>query len=251
VTVAILAADKLDQILLGTDVDAIFVDVPEDKWVPGDPIILLESVSQYQTAEGPGGTYVVTDAQGQPVPVDSFQVTWNPAILGCVDRMTCNPLQRGTRGAPNNTHLPANDNQYLEVRYLASLTPETLYGFQTVPTVFGTDVTEVTQDDLDEIRVVPNPYVVFSAYEQANANRRIMFIGLPPNGEINIYSVAGQFVQRITYDESMLDGNGDLYWDMRTRENTDLASGLYLFYVNGTTGDNLPVEKLGKFVVIR
>ena len=117
--------------------------------------------------------------------------------------------------------------------------------------MFGADVTEVTSDDLNEIRVVPNPYVVFSTYEQANANRRLMFIGLPPTGTLSVYTVAGQFVQRITFDESMLDGNGDLYWDMRTRENTDLASGLYLFYVDGTTGDNLPVKKLGKFVVIR
>ncbi|KPK62145.1 MAG: hypothetical protein AMS21_08065 [Gemmatimonas sp. SG8_38_2] len=251
VTVAMLAADKLDQILLGTDVDAIFVDVPEDKWVPGDEFILLETVSQFQEATGPGGTYVVTDGSGAPVVVDTFLATWNPGVFGCVDRSTCNPLQRGTRGAPNSTHLPVRDDQYMEVRYLDTLTPATAYGFETIPTVFGADVTEVTQDDLNEIRVVPNPYVVFSDYEQANANRRLMFIGLPPNGTISIYSVAGQFVQRISYDESMLDGNGDLYWDMRTRENTELASGLYLFYVDGTTGDNLAVKKLGKFVVIR
>jgi hypothetical protein len=252
VTVAMLAYDKLDQILLGTDVDAIWVDVPEDKWVPGDEIILLQTVRKFQwRVTDMGDEYVVTDAQGQPVVADTFVVTWQWTILGCVDRATCNPLQRGTRGAPNSTHLVVRDDQYMEVRYLDTLTAETAYGFETVPTVFGADVSEVTQDDLNEIRVVPNPYVVFSDYEQANANRRLMFIGLPPNGTISIYSVAGQFVQRISYDESTLNGNGDLYWDMRTRENTELASGLYLFYVNGTTGENLAVKKLGKFVVIR
>jgi hypothetical protein len=251
VTVAMLAADKLDQILLGTDVDAIWVDVPLDKWVPGDEFILLETVSQFQWATGTGGDYVVTDGSGNPVVVDTFVVTWNPGVLGCADRSTCNPLQRGTRGAPNSTHLVVRDDQYMEVRYLDTLTPATAYGFEVIPTVFGADVTEVTSDDLNEIRVVPNPYIVFSDYEQANANRRLMFIGLPPTGTISIYSVAGQFVQRISYDQSMLDGNGDLYWDMRTRENTELASGLYLFYVDGTTGEDLAVKKLGKFVVIR
>jgi hypothetical protein len=142
-------------------------------------------------------------------------------------------------------------SQFLEVQYLESFTPQTAYGFTITPTVTGADVTEITGEDLDEIKVVPNPYVVFSAYEQANAFRRLMFTGLPSEGTISIYTVAGQFVQRVTYDESDLSGNGDLYWNMRTKENTDLASGLYLFYVDGVAGDGLAVKKLGKFVVIR
>ena len=142
-------------------------------------------------------------------------------------------------------------SQFMEVQYLDTFTPVTAYGFTITPTVTGTQVTEVTGDDLDEIKVVPNPYIVFSAYEQANAFRRIMFTGLPSQGTISIYTVSGQFVQRITFDEANLAGNGDLYWDMRSKENTDLGSGLYLFYVDGVAGDGIAVKKLGKFVVIR
>ncbi len=252
VTVAILAGDKLESIPLGQDVDQIAVDVPQDEWVPGDQMKFLETVTQFQRATGAAGEYIVTQ-NGQPVIMDTFVVTWDDAALGCIDRFTCNPVTPGTRGADLSSHLPVNteSGQFLQVRYLDTLRPQTLYGFSVTATVTGTQVTDVTGDDLDEIKVVPNPYVVFSAYEQANVNRRLMFTGLPSRGEINIYTVAGQFVQRIVYDEAQLAGNGDLFWDMRTRENTDIGSGLYIFVVNGTAGDGIAVEKLGKFVVIR
>jgi hypothetical protein len=59
-------------------------------------------------------------------------------------------------------------------------------------------------------------------------------------------------VQRLTYNQDQLAGNGDLFWDMRTLENTDLAAGLYLFLVEGTLpASGQSVKKLGKFVVIR
>ena len=140
----------------------------------------------------------------------------------------------------------------LRVRYFNPLATQTSYAFEISRTIRGMDATELEPEDLENIRVVPNPYVVFSVYEQRLGDRRLMFTGLPPEGKIEIYSVSGQFVQRITYTDSDLSGNGDLYWNMRTRENTDIASGLYIFVVRGTlpaTGE--AVKKLGKFVIIR
>jgi hypothetical protein len=259
VIVAMLAAEKLTEIPLGQDVDQVMVTVPEDEWVPGDRMIFLESIRTFQRAVGDTGTYIVTDANGQPVVTDTLLVTWNTAVLGCIDRPTCNPVAAGSRGADPSAHLPVDPGgaggigrQFLRVRYLDSLTPQTQYAFTITATVQGSAVTEVTGEDLEGIRVVPNPYVVFSEYEQDPNDRRLLFTGLPPRGKIEIFTVSGQFVQRITYDEADLAGNGDLFWNMRTRENTDLASGLYVFVVTGelpATGEK--VRKLGKFVVIR
>jgi hypothetical protein len=258
VIVAIKAADKLTEIPLGQDVDQVMVEVPQDQWVPGDQMTFLERIQTFQRATGVAGEYVVTQ-NGQPVVVDTLLVTWSTAVLGCVDRLTCNPVAAGGRGADLNAHLPVDPGgasgigrQFLRVRYLDSLTPETQYAFTITETVRGNMVTEVTGEDLNEIRVVPNPYIVFSNYEQDNSQRRLLFTGLPPEGKIEIFTVSGQFVQRISYDESDLAGNGDLFWNMRTRENTDIASGLYVFVVTGklpATGEQ--VRKLGKFVVIR
>jgi hypothetical protein len=255
VIVAMLAEDKLAEIPLGLDVDQIPVTVPDDKWVPGEPIVLLENVRTFQRAVGAAGTYVVTQG-GQPVVVDTLLVTWDLALLNCAARNTCNPVQAGTRGANAGSHLPVNEDQWMRVRYLDSLNPETAYGFAVTATVSGEAIEEVSDADLDSIFVVPNPYVVFSAYEQNNIDRRIMFRGLPAcpvedRCTIEIYTVSGQFVQRITYDIEDLAGNGDLFWNMRTRENTDLQSGLYLFVVSGRLASGQALKKLGKFVIIR
>lgn len=258
VIVAMLSEDaagqttKLASIRLGVDVDALDVDVPAGEWVPGDRLVFLERVTQFQRAVGAAGEYVVTQ-NGQPVEVDTLVVTWESAMIGCPDRPACNPLRARTRGANDNSHLPVDpDAQLLRVRYASPITPQTTYAYQVTETLRGSQVEEVTAEDLERIRVVPNPYVVFSTYEQQIADRRLLFTGLPPQGKIEIYTVAGQFVQRISWTQDQLAGNGDLYWNMRTRENTDIQSGLYVFYVTGelpATGET--VNKLGKFVVIR
>jgi hypothetical protein len=104
--------------------------------------------------------------------------------------------------------------------------------------------------DAAQIRVVPNPYVLHAAYEDGLAERRLLFTGLPPTGTIEIFSVAGRFIQRIRYDESRLAGNGDLFWDLRTFEDRPVTSGLYLFVVRGRLADGRQVARTGKFVVI-
>ncbi len=252
VTVAMLATSKLESIALGRDVDQVQVDVPADQWVPGEALVFVETVSTFQRAVGAAGEYVVTQA-GQPVVVDTQLVTWSSATLGCPGRPTCNAVTAGTRGADAAAHLALNPGvQMLRVRYFNAYSPQTSYVFEISKTISGADATEIEPEDLENIRVVPNPYVVFSVYEQRIGERRLMFTGLPPRGTIEIYTVSGQFVQRISYTESDLAGNGDLYWNMRTRENTDIASGLYIFVVRGilpATGEQ--VKKLGKFVVIR
>jgi hypothetical protein len=102
---------------------------------------------------------------------------------------------------------------------------------------------------------VPNPYVMFSRYENDTASEddaRIMFTHLPPEGLLRIFTVAGQFVQEIQWTPDDLAGNGDLFWNVRTREGNEVGSGLYIFVVeavNPETGGTL--KKVGKFVVIR
>jgi hypothetical protein len=254
VVFAMLEASKRDSITLGTGTQSLRVAVDSARWVPGEPLIMLEQITRFQTAEGTGGTYVLTDATGAPVTHDSLMVTWNTMVLGCEAPITCNPLVPGSPGTlGTSSHLPVNpDREFLRVRYRPAITVNTAYEFQITPAVAGGAVQTVSQFDLDEIKVVPNPYIVFSRYEQQSGQRRLMFAGLPPEGTIEIYTVAGQFVQRIRYDAQDLAGNGDLFWNMRTHENNDITSGLYLFVVDGTLpATGARVRKTGKFVVIR
>lgn len=254
VTVAMRAGAKRATIPLGRLTEEIQVEVPEDIWVPGEPLVFLERRLLPRTATTADGDEFVVLENGQPVLVDSLVVTFDPAVIGCAAPVTCNPVPASAQGANVGGFLPIDPGMRLRVRYISTLRPGSSFSFEIRPALRGDQIETVTGADLDRIKVVPNPYVVFSQYEQERDSEvsRLMFTGLPPEGAITIFTISGQVVQRISYAEADLAGNGDLFWDMRTLENTDLGAGLYLFLVEGTLpASGRDVRKLGKFVVIR
>ena len=98
--------------------------------------------------------------------------------------------------------------------------------------------------------VVPNPYIEAASFEPAPFNvrgrgeRRIEFRSLPMGCTIRIYTVRGDLVQTLHHDGS--DG-GFVAWNLRTKDNLDVAPGLYVFQVDapgiGTS--------IGKFGVVK
>jgi len=249
-------------ILFGTGADTVTVTVAEDQWVPGDQLYLLEDVG----AED--GT---------------LAVTFGPFVLGCSTgantgtRLTCNPVALLTRGATNYISTrPGTKQQFL---YNPVLTPEqqfrvtvaaqrtgTQLAAACAQTVNGTanpgfdeDVCADVRSSIKNVKVVPNPYVAISQYTdavlagQTGASRPLIFQGVPPQGVIRIYTVSGQLVQQLSWTPADLGGdNGDLQYNLRTREGLELAGGLYLFMVTGkdVNGKELG-QHMGKFVVIR
>jgi hypothetical protein len=98
--------------------------------------------------------------------------------------------------------------------------------------------------------VVPNPYVASASFEperfavSGRGERRLEFRGLPARCTIRIYTVRGDFVQSLHHDGSM---DGYVPWNLRTKDNLDLAAGLYVYHVDaGELG-----ESIGKFAVIK
>ena len=110
--------------------------------------------------------------------------------------------------------------------------------------------------DLNKIRVVPNPFVVQSAFDEIGGGRRgdprLLFTGLPSSGTLRIYSVSGQFLQELVWEPGDLEpGSGDLGWNLRTREGTAVAGGLYIYVLTANDVDGKKVNARGKFVIIR
>jgi hypothetical protein len=98
--------------------------------------------------------------------------------------------------------------------------------------------------------VVPNPYVGAASFEpapfevQGRGDRRIEFRNLPQSCTIRIYTVRGELVQTLRHDGSMA---GYIAWDLRTKDNLDVAPGLYVYHVDGgSTGTSI-----GKFAIIK
>jgi hypothetical protein len=104
---------------------------------------------------------------------------------------------------------------------------------------------------LDSVYVVPNPYVATSLFEPANpyivgrGERRILFMGLPPECTIRIYTVTGDLVQTITHSAAVDDGQEP--WDLVSRDGMDVAYGVYLFHVDAPGVG----ETVGRFALIK
>ena len=110
----------------------------------------------------------------------------------------------------------------------------------------------IAKTDLDSIRVVPNPYVMTNMMESAVANpflnqrRKIMFTHVPADCIIKIFTVSGVLVDEILVNNQ--PNNGIVHWDMLTRENLEIAAGMYIYHIDA---QQIGEEKVGKFAVIK
>jgi hypothetical protein len=98
--------------------------------------------------------------------------------------------------------------------------------------------------------VVPNPYVGAASFEpglfatSGRGERRVEFRGLPQSCIIRIYTVRGDLVQTLVHNGST---DGFVAWNLRTKDNLDVAPGLYVYHVDaGTLGSHI-----GKFAIIK
>jgi hypothetical protein len=120
--------------------------------------------------------------------------------------------------------------------------------------------TELAASLLDEIRVVPNPYVVTNSFEALNpfstgrGPRAIKFTHLPPDATIRIFSVSGKQVRVIRSDGGSNQGltaadllNGTLEWNLESEDGLTVAYGIYLYHVQAPGIG----EKTGTFAIIK
>jgi len=107
-----------------------------------------------------------------------------------------------------------------------------------------------TADDLERIKVVPNPYIVSAVWDEARLGntpfgepiRNLAFTHLPSPCTIKIFTVDGDLVQTIEHTNS----TGREEWNLLTSENRPIVSGIYFFHVESSLG-----EKVGRFAVVR
>jgi hypothetical protein len=127
-----------------------------------------------------------------------------------------------------------------------SFVPGDKYSFETKAAKFNQ---EIAKSALDDIIVVPDPYVAFSSAEIAGVrqgdrdDRRIEFRNLPPKCTIRIYNIVGEFVDEIIKD----DTNNFAAWDLLSFESQEIAYGVYIYHVDAPGIG----EKIGRFGVIK
>jgi hypothetical protein len=99
--------------------------------------------------------------------------------------------------------------------------------------------------------VVPNPYVGAASFEpqrfavSGRGERKIEFRNLPANCTIRIYTLTGELVQILHHSGDI--NKGVVAWNLRNRDQLEIAPGLYLYHVDGgSTG-----TYVGKFAIIK
>ncbi len=143
--------------------------------------------------------------------------------------------------------VPPGAGDVLEVRLVRPYGAEDLLTFETRGERI--DGEKEREEGFDPY-VVPNPYVASASFEperyaiSGRGERRIEFRGLPRNCTVRIYTVAGELVRTLRHDGS---DDGFVAWDLRTKNNLDVAPGLYVYHVDaGELG-----AKRGKFAIIK
>jgi hypothetical protein len=111
---------------------------------------------------------------------------------------------------------------------------------------FKTDAATISTNlvNLADIKVVPNPYIVRNNWEPSGDYSRIAFTHLPDKCTIRIYTLSGDHLRTLEHDSPELDGNEN--WDLLTKNNQKIASGVYIYQLESPYG-----EKIGKFAVVR
>ena len=111
---------------------------------------------------------------------------------------------------------------------------------------FSTKEALIDEDmvDLDDIKVVPNPYIVRNNWEVSRDYSVIAFTHLPDECTIRIYTLAGDHLQTLEHQSDTFDGNEN--WDLLTKNRQKIAAGIYIYHVDSPYG-----EAIGKFAVVR
>lgn len=110
---------------------------------------------------------------------------------------------------------------------------------------------EQAKVDLNNIKVVPNPYLANALWEPKNpyssgrGPRSIHFTHLPSKCTIRIFTVNGELVKEINHDNNMNDGTAE--WNLLTKDNLSASYGIYIYHVDAPGVGT----KAGKFAIIK
>lgn len=184
----------------------------DSAWTVGEEIVF------YRTGS-PGGT-------GQPI-------TWSLTI---------------SKSADSIQTIPTNG----DVLMLYTRRPFNKTDVFTLSTKAGLVNNQLASSQLDNIYVVPNPYVGANEIEPANrlpgqnrGERRIYFENLPMRCTIRIFTLSGELVTTLEHDSGI--DTGREFWNLLNREGFSVAYGIYLAHIDAPGIG----EKLIKFALIK
>jgi hypothetical protein len=200
---------------------------------------------------------VINVATGEPVPYYLYQSLISRK--GYWDRN--DPLYIGVRQGNGQykwawrlnqivfpeTILPSAGDVYNFISPIPFSTSDKYY-FRTTASKTGATTTP-QPPALHKVAVVPNPYILTASWERGSAmpgrgERKIMFIHLPSECTIRIFTQNGVLIRTLEHSGTIRDGSA--IWDLTTSEGLEVAFGIYVFYIEAKDIGT----KIGTFAII-
>jgi hypothetical protein len=144
----------------------------------------------------------------------------------------------GPNAAPTSYVLTGGDSQEGLNR------PPMITGLEFRLDITQAGVVSSGKPNLAAIHTVPDPYLGSSRFDIAPTERQLMFVNMPAQCTLRIYSLSGVLIRSVNYRDQ--SGGGRMVWDMTNRSGQAIASGVYFFQVTTPEGD----EHVGRFTVI-
>jgi hypothetical protein len=175
---------------------------------------------------------------------ESIQILTGPSSIPVSRRVTWTVQMTGDNASTIN---PTRGDVF-ELKLKVPFSAGDVFVFRTKAEVVAAD--KAAQTSAGAPYVVPNPYVGAASFEpnpfgvQGRGERRMEFRNLAQGSTIRIFTVRGELVQTLFHDGST---DGYVTWNMRTKDNLDVAPGLYVYHVDGGTAGT----HIGKFAIIK
>jgi hypothetical protein len=195
----------------------------------------LYIISIDNSAKDSLGGYVVISVSGTPIITDTLYTfgTFDfDGIRGRIEFPTNNPPSAG-----NKFSLETVKPRQPDIR--------DKYSFR----IEGAKINNTqVSNEMNQIRVVPNPYVVSSLWEpefgelRREPLRQIQFINLPSECTIYIFTVDADLIKTLHHNST----NGTEVWDLRAEGGREIAAGVYIYLVKTQNS-----ERLERFAVIK
>lgn len=124
-----------------------------------------------------------------------------------------------------------------------------MYEFSTASIATTYADPEKLVNDLQKIKVVPNPYYAFavgSGYEEVPLQNLVKIINLPEKCTISIYNVSGSLIRKLTKDSPVTF----IDWDLKNHAGIPIAGGVYIIHIKDqTTNEEVIVKWFGSLRV--
>ena len=199
-------------------------------------------------------------SSGQYIISPSLYPVYRSLMWTCIPYLTPSYSFVGDGVTPTHYIPPSNVTIKLRVQkpYNRMLATSPSPGHDSLPVyIFSTIGLGATQNNgplaksaLSEIRVVPNPYLAYSAYESTANSSTVYITNLPNTCTISIYSLDGKLIKVLkraigvnpTTGEQVETSSGQpitavnvstsVPWDLTNTAGVPIASGIYLVHVD-------------------